>query len=220
MNDRLSAKVTKHIVGPGKRIGLSAAALLMLGCGSSIPLNEQSAEYFGLMDQAEFVYETEAGQEMQHTYDRTSDDEKMEFFREATQGGFMLDEQTMILEATDTGLQINQFYDCLTRCGQLSEPIPMFQWPLEEGDEERTEVTVELSINGEPSGTVEEVHRFAVGTESTKTLPIGDHSGFEVIWTRTQDGVADSAALFLVPELGFGRIELFSGGDYSLSQAP
>ena len=196
------------------------ALTIFSACGAAIPLNEQSAAYFGLSDKTEFVYETESGQEMVHAYERTDDDEIMGFFREATRGGFLLDEQTMIIEATDNGLQINQFYDCLSRCGQLSEPVPMFRWPLEEGADERTEVTVDLSINGDPAGSVEEVHRFAVGVETTKSLPIGDHSGFEVFWTRTQDGATDSAALFVVPELGFGLIELFEGGEYQLADSP
>lgn len=199
---------------------LGHLAPCLFACGPAIPLNEQSANYFGLKDGGEYQYQNESSQEMIHTYERSNDDESFIFFREATQGGFIIDEMTMVVEAVDDGLQINQFYDCLTRCGDPSEPVKMFTWPMEEGDDQRTELTVSVTENGQSSLSREESHRFAVGAETTKNLPIGSSLGFDVIWTRTIDGETDTAALFVVPELGFGELELFSGEKYELASGP
>ena len=91
---------------------------------------------------------------------------------------------------------------------------------MSEGDDEQTEVTVELTENGEADGSRIETHRFAVGAQVTKNLPIGEHEGFDVIWTRTVEGETSTAALFVVPELGFGEIQLFTGENYALSSGP
>ena len=191
------------------------------GCVDAIPLNEQTATYFGLKDQATFRYENMASQEMVQNYEKTDvDEESFVFFREATVGGFMVDDQTMVLEATDDRLKINQFYDCLTRCGVPTEPDSMITRPMTEGDDEQTDVTVEMTENGQAADSRTETHRFAVGAKRTKDLPVGAYEGFDVIWTRTTGGDTSTAALFVVPELGFGEIQLFTGENYALSSGP
>lgn len=216
--------------------GAIVSVAMLSGCPSDTqPLAYQGAEYFRLFDGATFKYEeADTGLEAEDDYvDKTDEPEddaeeitEHLFERTARRSGFIDDDYTLSLAIDDKRLlSITRLGDCLTRCGELSESIPMLEWPLEEGNDEESEITVAVTVNGNDEGEHTESHRFVVGAELEKELPIGSEKGFEVLWTRTrpdETGADASAtvAMFVVPELGFGRMEGFDGLVWELSDAP
>ena len=204
-------------------IFLAAATLLGSSCGGPT-ITELTAKYFNLVDASTFSYATETGLAEVHDYARDTDEEERQIYnRTARRGGFLQDDATVTLEATeDRNLQITRYYDCLTRCGTLSDPIVMFDaWPLEPGARNESTTLISLTENGEPAGERAETHLFVVGEEEAVTTAAGTfESAFTVVWTRTIEGVATSATFVVAPDSGFVVFEDFSGQRFELTDGP
>lgn len=211
--------------------GLAALALAALapaasGCGPSLAVSEQAANYFNLHDGASFTYEAETGLSETHEYSRAADpdpDDREIFERVARRGGFLEDDGTFTLAVTDDRqVLITRYYDCVTRCGDLSEPVVMFDtWPLEGGQVAETDTLVTLTRNGDPDGTRLESHRFQVGAPSALDIAAGAfEEAFTVVWTRTIEGDSDSSTFTVAPEAGFVVIEPFGGARMELVELP
>ena len=195
-----------------------AAGTLLLACPPKADPRIAGALSLGLYDGAEFTYIGPGGLEEVHAYTRNTDDEERYVYeRVARRSGFVVDDATFTLEVTDSTLDIIRYYDCLTLCGELSEPVTLFPWPLDPGDISESTVTVSLARNGEDEGTREERHRVTVGEEVEVELPAGTFTGHDVLWTRTIDEQTETASLFFIPDVGFGSVEAFDGATYELS---
>lgn len=204
----------------GSLVALGAAAVVLTGCPENRPLEELCAEYFGIADGRTFEYQGPSLSET-HTYTRRPGvEDRYIFDRKVTRGGFVEDDTTLSLEATAEGLKIIRFHDCITKCGEPSESLEMFSFPVNPGDTTDTEVTVDVTENGEAAGTRTEKHRFAVAESSEVTVPAGTFNAYTVIWTRTVDGESATAGLTFAENYGFVSVEPFDGGAYALTTLP
>lgn len=196
--------------------GGAALLALVVGCGPGPTQEELTIAYFALADGRVDTFEATGGLTEEHTWSE-EDAEAHIYERIVRRSGFIDDDTTFQVQATDRSMDIVRFHDCITLCGDFTEPIVMLERPLESGASKETTVTVEVTRNGEPDGTREETHRFQVGTEAEVTVPYGTFDGFPVIWSRTIDGTSTSANLVFVPEEGFVVVETFAGVRYELA---
>jgi len=193
----------------------------LAGCtGGGRPLGELCAEYFGMVDGRTFEYQGPSLSEI-HAYTRRPGiEDRWIFDRKVTRGGFVEDDTTFSVEATAEGIFIIRYFDCITRCGEPSEPIKVLEFPVNAGDSSETEVELEIMENGAVTETRTEKHRFAVASPAEVTVPAGTFNGFNVVWTRTVDGVSSTAGLVFVENIGFVSVEPFDGGTYALKALP
>jgi hypothetical protein len=205
---------------------LLALALATGGCNNPT-LAELTAQYFNLPDEGTFTYASEAGLSETHDYAREDNDEgednRFAYQRTARRGGFLQDDATVLFEVNDDRqLIITRYFDCVTRCGELSTPVVVFDtWPLEGGTAAETTTLVTLTRNGDPDGERTEEHRFAIGDEEAITTPAGTfESAYTVVWTRTIEDESSSASLVVSPFNGFIVIEDFSGQRFELESGP
>ncbi len=201
--------------------GLCVLALAV-GCGPGLSVEEQAARYFALVDGVTFTYESASGLTEEHQYEAgsTGDDGALSFSRVARRGGFVQDDQTLTLRVVDADVYIAQFYDCLTRCGRPDNDVKLLTFPLEAGQVNETDVTVDVSTNGVDEGSRAERHRFAVGDERDISVPAGEFTGFDVLWSRTIDGDTDSASFVVVEDVGWVEVQSFDGAVFSLTTVP
>lgn len=201
-------------------VKLSALALLALSssmaCGTGPTYIEQTELYFALADDRTYTYEAEGGLSETHEYTLREEEDRI-FDRVVRRSGFLDDDTTFSLQPTDRALLIVRLHDCVTLCGELSDPIEIAERPLENGASKSTDVTVSVTRNGEDDGTREERHTFAVGEETEVTVPAGTYTAHTILWSRTVDGVASSASLTFAPEEGFVAVESFAGVRYELA---
>lgn len=183
------------------------------------PTAADVAAYFGLVDGAERVFKNENGQEETHSFTRNGGFGEREVYeRVVRRGGFVEDELTFRLEASvERGLEILRVYDCVTRCGELSEPIPFLPWPLKGGESLESDVEVEVSRNGEVEETRAEHHAIQVGSATEVTVPAGTFTAFQVLWSK---GVGEepprSVQLVVAPDEGLIVSEGFGSGSFEL----
>jgi hypothetical protein len=188
------------------RLGLILGLLLAVSGCNNPTIAELTAAYFNLPDEGTFTYASEAGLTETHDYDREESEEgeaeQFIYQRTARRGGFLQDDATVTFEVNDDRqLLITRYYDCVTRCGDLSTPIVVFDtWPLEAGAAAETTTLVSLTTNGDPDGERTEEHRFAIGEEASVSTPAGTfESAYTVVWTRTIEGESASASLVIAP---------------------
>ncbi len=197
---------------------LCAMGALSLAIGCAPPPVEPTAAdvaaYFGLSDGAERVFKSSGGLEETHSYTRNGGFGEREVYdRVVRRGGFVEDELTFQLEASlERGLEIVRLYDCVTSCGELSEPIALLPWPMEGGESLESDTSVEISRNGELQETRAEHHAVQVGSEADVTVPAGTFPAFTILWSRSVgDGAATSVQLVMAPDEGQLVSEGFDG---------
>lgn len=143
----------------------------------------------------------------------------------AKQNGFANDERTMSLGVDVEGVSLLRFFDCIARCGSLSEPIPFLKWPLEEGQNTQGEAVVTLT-DGADTTTQTERHSTTVSGPVSVSVPAGDYDdAFLIAWTRTviaTDGSEESqtAQLHWVPNLGVVKQQSFDNTNLELASEP
>lgn len=186
------------------------------------PSPEDAAAYFGIFDGLELVYRSDTGLEETHTFERSNAfAHRVVYDRLVKRGGFSQDDAILSLEATLEGLQIVRFYDCLNRCGVPDAPVAFLPWPIQGGERLESEVTVEVTRNGEPEETRAERHRLQLANQPESVeVAAGSFEGFEVIWQRTIDESTDTALFVVAPEVGIIVSEGFDGVRFELSEAP
>jgi hypothetical protein len=190
--------------------------VLVSACGPGITYVEQTEQYFALVDGRTLTFEATGGLAETHEYTLRDDEERI-FDRVVRRSGFIDDDTTLSFQPTDRALQIVRMHDCLTLCGELSEPIEIAERPLDPGASKTTDVTVEVTRNGVSEGTRTESHVFQVGEEEEITVPHGTFTAHTIVWSRTVDDVASSASLVFAPEEGFIVVESFAGVRYELA---
>lgn len=202
------------------------AVALSSGCGA--PPDEPDAAtvaaYFGLDDGASFRYAAENGLEEVHELRQVvgSGEDGLVYDRTVRRGGFVVDDLTLRLRASTTaGLEVIRLYDCVSRCGELSAPIALLPWPVDEGRALESEVTVTLAGSGEEGTSYTERHVVQVGSMSSLTVPAGTFDAYSVLWSREANGEAGrSAAMAFAPEVGFLRSEAFDAIAFALADSP
>lgn len=201
------------------RLLLLAALASALACGPGTPepTAADAAAYFGLADGVERTYVDTNGFTETHELRRVSGVGEREVYeRIVRRGGFVQDDLTLQLEATqERGLEVLRYYDCLTLCGDLSEPVRWLPIPVEGGESSQADVTVDVTRNGEPEETREESHQVQVGDEETFTVPAGDFPAFRVLWNISGDD-ARSLEMVFAPEEGLIVSEGFDGSRFEL----
>ncbi len=201
-------------------VGVAALA----GCPGRVPITAQSgADYFRFDNGYAPLYERSSGQEEEHEYqvEGESPDGTLRFQRIANAGGFVEADRTMMFEVNEEELRIVSFLDCVNNCELLAAPQRLLPWPLDGGEVETFDVEVSVIENSAEVATQAETHRIAVGNEEEVTVPAGTFSGFDVLWTRTiDDGGARTARLFVVPEVGFVKVEGWNGATMELKTEP
>lgn len=204
------------------RLSLTSTLVLLGACAPppEEPAAADVAAYFGLVDGAERVFKAESGQEETHSYTRNGGFGEREVYdRVVRRGGFVEDDLTFQLEATtERGLEILRLYDCVSRCGELSEPIALLPWPIEGGESLESTASVEVSLNGEVQETRSEHHAVQIGTATDVTVPAGTFSAFQLIWSRTVDEDGQSVQLVIAPDEGFVVSEGFDGTSFELQE--
>lgn len=183
------------------------------------PAAADVAAYFGLVDGAERVFRSENGLEETHSFTRNGGFGEREVYeRVVRRGGFVEDELTLRFEASvERGLEILRFHDCVTKCGELSEPIAFLPWPLRGGESLESDVEVTVSRNGEVQETRAEHHAVQVGNEMEHIVAAGTFSAFQVLWSkRVGDEEPRSVQIVVAPEEGLIVSEGFSGGSFEL----
>lgn len=206
-----------HRSSPQKPVALALLAVSsLMACGTGPTYIEQTELYFALADDRTYHYEATGGLTETHDYTLREEEDRI-FDRIVRRSGFLDDDTTFSLQPTDRALLIVRLHDCVTLCGELSDPIEIAERPLENGASKSTDVTVTVTRNGESDGTREERHTFAVGEETEVTVPAGTYTAHTILWSRTVDGVASSASLTFAPEEGFVAVESFAGVRYELA---
>lgn len=188
-----------------------------------MPSAQGAADYFRFADGYDPVYTRSTGQEEVHDYRAESDPPEgtLRFQRLASAGGFVESDRTMQFEVTEDELRIVSFLDCLNDCERLAAPQKIMPWPLDGSETITFDVDVTLVQNSEEVGTQAESHRIAIGNIEDISVPAGDFSGYDVLWTRTiDDGASQTARLFVVPDVGFVKIEGWDGATMELKTAP
>lgn len=200
-------------------------ALVTFSLACSPPPEEPTAAdvaaYFGLVDGAEQVFKADSGQEETHSYVRNGGFGEREVFdRVVRRGGFVEDELTLRFEASvERGLEILRLYDCVTKCGELSQPLAFLPWPLEGGETLEGDVEVEVSVNGAVEETRTEHHAIQVGSATDVTVPAGTFSAYQVVWSKSVgEEPAKSVQLVVAPDEGFIVSEGFSGGSFERTE--
>ena len=204
--------------------GVVTALLALTGCPSRQPPSAQgTADYFRFSEDFDPVYTRSTGQEEEHDYrvQAEAPDGTLRFQRLASAGGFVEADRTMMFQVDDESVSIVEFLDCLNACERLAQPQQILPWPIEGGEVASFDTVVTLIENSQEVGTQSESHRIAVGNAEEFSVPAGDFTGFDVLWTRTIEGEsARTARLVVVPDVGFIKIEGWNGATMELKTAP
>ncbi len=200
---------------------LAAAALAACTPTKVVPTGEDGAAYFGLTDGEETVYLRGDDSVEVHTVTRASEFpiERFVWDIDARQQGFSVDDRTMRVETTDTGLLLMRERDCVTQCDELAAPVLLLEWPLVESTAQEAEVDVVVTKNGVVSeaDARSERHRTQVGTLVVgKELAGGTFDVYDVAWTRTvtpAGGIESVQAgkLTISPDVGVVAWDGFDG---------
>lgn len=205
-------------------VALLVACAALCGCPTrDVPSAQGGADYFRFSDGYDPVYARSTGQEEEHDYVTESDPPEgaLRFQRLASAGGFVESDRTMQFEVTEEELRIVSFLDCLNDCERLASPQKILPWPLDGSETITFDVDVTVIQNSEEVRTQPESHRIAIGNIEDISVPAGDFSGYDVLWTRTIDGGASrTARLFVVPDVGFVKVEGWDGATMELKSAP
>ncbi|MFZ9889242.1 MAG: hypothetical protein ACO3JL_17245 [Myxococcota bacterium] len=203
-----------------------SALAFSLGCGEppDEPDAASVAAYFGLEDGLSRRYQAASGLEEEHEFRLVpgSAGDSLTYDRTVRRGGFIVDDLTLRLRVSTTaGLEVTRLYDCVSRCGELSAPIALLPWPLDEGRSLESQVDVTLTGAEAGESTFQEQHVVQVGASSSLEVPAGTFEAFAVIWSRqVEGGQGRSAALSFAPEVGFLRSEAFDAVTFELAEAP
>ncbi len=197
--------------------------VVLCACPRPPPSAQDGADYFRIDSAFDPRYERSTGLEEEHDYTANADapEGTLRFDRVARASGFIEDDRTMTFEFDGESLKIVSFLDCLNSCERLDTPEVLLPWPLEGREVQTFDTTVTVVENSVEVGTQEETHRVAVGNEEETSTPAGTFTGFDVLWTRTIDDAASrTARLFVVPDVGFVKIEGWDGATMELLEAP
>lgn len=202
------------------------AVAVSAGCGA--PPDEPDAAavaaYFGLDDGASRRYVAENGLEEVHELREVPGgaEGSLDYDRTVRRGGFVVDDLTLRLRASTTaGLEVTRLFDCVSRCGELSAPIALLPWPVDEGRALESEVTVTLTGSEDEGTSYIERHVVQVGSLSSVAVPAGTFDAYSVLWSREVDGGSGrSAAMAFAPGVGFLRSEAFDSIAFALVDSP
>jgi hypothetical protein len=191
--------------------------------GPKVPTAQDSADYLGLAQRTTRTYQLGGG--ITETHDVTessivSETGGLVFDVIAKQNGFVTEatqDRTYSIEVGVDAARIRRLYDCIVRCGELSQPIDLFPIPLDEGAQAETTVDVSVTENGGAPVVTSETHTILVGSETDVTVPAGNYTGYQVSWSRARADQSDTAVLVLVPDVGVVRWDGFDGSRLELA---
>ena len=173
----------------------------MAACSGTEPVDplQEAATYFGL-EEGQRCYETSDGQ--QETWDTTlftQTDTYWQFQTISRTGGFTIQNRSLSLRVTDSGLALVAMNDCSNTCRHQrkyrgSRPI----YARERN--ETAVVTTEQS--GAMTNTHDEVHVFFVGEIKEISMLEGSEEGFDIQWIRTRGDDISTQTLSFVPNKG------------------
>lgn len=165
-----------------------AASFIVVGCGTPTTVTaEQGMAQLGLTPGTTLTYASSTGGTETHEHG-VSD---LQLLGATTVGitakeqGFAVEERSMVVGVDIAEVTLLRFFNCLTRCATLDQPISFVAWPLEAGATLGGEATVSESSNGEIVQTRVERHRTIIGDLADVTVPAGTFPAYPVSWSRT-----------------------------------
>jgi len=204
----------------GSLLGSTLLGSTLVACDPPlVPTAEDTAAYLGLVDGKTFTY---AGSNVTETHEIKKSSlvapDTLTFDIIAKQNGFIVDDRTLTLELSVDAVRLARFFDCVTRCGQPSTKIDVFEIPLDGGNQKQTDVEVALTENGADAGTAQERHTFLVNNAAPVTVAGEELEGFLVSWTRVRDDDTETSLFTIVEDRGIVKWTGFDGTEIALAE--
>jgi hypothetical protein len=176
---------------------------MVWGCETEPTLspNKTAALYFGLSDHTRCFERSDGVLESWAITTFVESDDYWQYQITATSNGFTVQERSLSLRVTSTGLYLESWNDCSSSCLQPQVPIEMFSHPVYARDRLETDVSVEYRL-GDERETVDETHVFHVGDAREISTLEGSQEGWDVQWIRTRGDDILTHTLVFVPQVG------------------
>jgi hypothetical protein len=175
----------------------------LLGCETEpeVSPNETASMYFGLYEHTRCFERSDGSTESWAISVFVQSEDYWQYHIKAMSNGFGVQERSLSLRASASGLTLESWNDCASSCFRPQVPIHMFSQPIYARERTETEVRVTHRM-GEALAETDENHVFDVGDARQISTLDGSEEGWDVQWIRTRGDDILTNTLVFIPQKG------------------